>query len=1285
MVGVKCPIPACEFETDDLDAAIVAALISTHAKVHDTSVTPAKAEKVKRPTVSSAGTSEEWTYFLSRWKDYVDATKIKDKELIIQLLECCDETLRRDLTRAQGGSLTTKTEEIVLAAIRQLAVREENTMVARVTLNNMTQDREETVRSFGARLRGQAGVCKFVLKCNNCDTDVNYADAILRDVLTRGLYDSEIQLELLGDQNQNMTLEQVFKFVEAKEAGRRSASKLMDSQGAESASSSYRCNKNADRLKVDKPKVETREVCSYCGKTGHGVRAPPCIRQRECVAYGQTCQKCTLKNHLPSMCRSSKSTNKKHTTEHEGAVFNSLCVAMDYNSSFENKVINLDHHVYDNLNNTWTKKSSQPQPYVNVSVETKVEDYKSLGYASNFPSKPRKITVSAMADTGCQSCLAGIKIAHRLGLNERNLIPVTLKMHAANNRNIKILGATILRFSGTNSAGEMFETRQVVYITDSSDKLFLSREACTALGIITDNFPAIGVTKSDEGISTNTVDSSKVHDISCDCPRRELPPPMPTQLPFPATEEHRADIQQYILDRYKSSTFNTCEHQPLPLMTGPPMKLMVDTNATPVAHHTPVPVPLHLQDEVKSGLDQDVCLGVIEPVPTGEPVTWCHRMVVCAKKNGTPRRTVDFQALNTHAVRETHHTQSPFHQARSVPHGMKKTVFDAWNGYHSVPIIEEDRHLTTFITPWGRYRYRTAPQGYIASGDGYTRRFNEIVSDIPKKTKCVDDALLWGDNIEESFFQACHWLETCGNNGITLNPEKFVFAQDCVEFAGFEITPNSVRPCQKYLKAIVDFPTPKNITDVRSWFGLINQVSYAFSMTDRMLPFRELLKPGTPFRWDHLLEEAFQESKAVIVSEIEQGVRIFDPSKSTCLATDWSKDGIGFWLFQKHCECAKTTPFCCTDGWKITLVGSRFTSATESRYAPVEGEALAVADALEKARYIVLGCNDLVIAVDHKPLLKIFGDRSLENIPNARLRNLKEKTLRYKFKMLYVPGAKHRAADAVSRHPSGDAETTVLIDDIAYISRYTSDSDVLCLPTFIYSSYDTQTSDFVRDDTDEAALYSSAMNAITNLQCVTWDKVRTATSGDVEMHRLVETIESGMPDKRTSLPPSIRDYFPLRDQLSTVDGVAIYKDRIIVPPSLRKDILTALHSAHQGVTSMISRAETSVFWPGITSDIISLRNKCNHCNRMAPSQPSAPPTPTVPPLYPFQCVCADFFHYKGGNYLVIVDRYSNWPIVERAAKGSQGLIDCLRKTFVTLGIPDELASDGGPEFVATNT
>ena len=221
-------------------------------------------------------------------------------------------------------------------------------------------------------------------------------------------------------------------------------------------------------------------------------------------------------------------------------------------------------------------------------------------------------------------------------------------------------------------------------------------------------------------------------------------------------------------------------------------------------------------------------MGVLEPVPVGKPVTWCHRMVICAKKNGKPRRTIDFQSLNSHATRETHHTQSPFHQARSVPHGKKKTVFDAWNGYHSVPLHPDDRHYTTFITPWGRYQYCTAPQGYIASGDGYSRRYDEVVASFPQKTKCIDDTLLWSDTIHDCFFQAARWLDICGKHGITLNPEKFMLAQDEVEFAGFKITNDIVHPCKKFLRAITAFPTPKNITDVRSWFGLVNQVAYTY-------------------------------------------------------------------------------------------------------------------------------------------------------------------------------------------------------------------------------------------------------------------------------------------------------------------------------------------------------------------------------------------------------------------------------------------------------------------------
>lgn len=91
----------------------------------------------------------------------------------------------------------------------------------------------------------------------------------------------------------------------------------------------------------------------------------------------------------------------------------------------------------------------------------------------------------------------------------------------------------------------------------------------------------------------------------------------------------------------------------------------------------------------------------------------------------------------------------------------------------------------------------------------------------------------------------------------------------------------------------------------------------------------------------------------------------------------------------------------------------------ESRYAAIEGEALAVAEALQRCRHFILGCTDLFIAVDHKPLVRIFGDRALADISNARLRNLKEKTLPYSFKMVYIPGVRNCTSDALSRHPSG--------------------------------------------------------------------------------------------------------------------------------------------------------------------------------------------------------------------------------------------------------------------------
>ena len=394
----------------------------------------------------------------------------------------------------------------------------------------------------------------------------------------------------------------------------------------------------------------------------------------------------------------------------------------------------------------------------------------------------------------------------------------------------------------------------------------------------------------------------------------------------------------------------------------------------------------------------------------------------------------------------------------------------------------------------------------------------------------------------------------------------------------------------------------------------------------------------------------FENSKRIIIQEITSGVQIFERNRPTILATDWSRTGIGFWLLQKHCTCAGRSPMCCATGWKTTLVGSRFTTGAESRYAPVEGEALAVADALEKARFFVLGCSDLTVVVDHKPLLKILGDRSLADLPNARLRNLKEKTLRFKFDVRFIPGVKNRVPDAASRYPTGTPVGMILPDDVTI---------------------------------DDAGSVAAA--AITTIRSVTWERVREATASDPAMLRLLELVEEGLPDHRHEMPEELREYHSLRDGMYTSDGVILYDQRVVIPPSLRDEVLQSLHGAHQGVGMMLARAAVSVYWPGITAAIRRARERCPACNRNAPSQPRAPPKDISPPEYPFQQLCADYFTYKSRTYLVVVDRYSNWPIVERAQEGGAGLRDCLYRVFSTFGIAEELTSDGGPEFTAHAT
>ena len=854
----------------------------------------------------------------------------------------------------------------------------------------------------------------------------------------------------------------------------------------------------------------------------------------------------------------------------------------------------------------WRVADALPHPTLSLQVSTDLVAYDEFDILPPPASSARQEVV---ADSGAQVCIMGINRLHQMGLRKRDLIPVQRRVQAANGEDLTILGALFLTYTGY-----------------------------------------------DKGVPVKT----------CGCLLRTTPPPRPAQLPFSPTPENTPKMRNWLVNRFASSSFNKCPHQPLPAMPGPPMEITVDPKARAYVTRRPANTPLHWKEEISSQLKRDEMLGVIERVPPNTPVTWMHPTVYTPKADGSPRRTVDLQSLNKYCVRDTHHCIPPAQQARSVPPNTVRTVLDAWNGFHSIEIREEDRHLTTFLTEEGRFRYKRAPMGFLASQDAYTHRYDNIIADVERKTKCVDDTLLWDDrdDLGKHWWRIIDYLILTGSNGVTLHPEpeKFQFSTTSVNFAGFHLSESAVRPLPKYLDAIATFPRPANIQDARSWFGLVTQVAHYGRLTDLMAPFRPLLSPKTAFDWTPELEAAFQHSRAAIVQEIRDGVEIFDLKRKTCLTPDWSKQGIGYWLRQKHCECDSVIPGCCPTGWRVTLAGSRFLRDAEQRYAPIEGEALAVAWALEDTKFFSLGCKDLVVATDHKPLVKILGDRCLGDNDNMRIFRLKQRTLKWRFQIVHIPGHLISASDATSRHPAGAQQ----FDDPAHV--------LAILRVDLPDSFSV-----------DGMVLASASAGIGSLGAVTWPRVRTATQNDNDLVQLRGMIESGFPESRNQLPENLQPYWQHRNDLYVTDGVIMKGHRILIPPVLRPQVLEILHAAHQGTARMASRAQASVFWPGASVDIDNVRRRCIDCWRMAPSQSHMPPATPMVPTAPFQAVAADYFHIQGKHYLVIVDRFSGWPHIVFQPSGAKDLVKVLIAYFSTFGVSAELGSDGGPEFTARET
>ena len=157
-------------------------------------------------------------------------------------------------------------------------------------------------------------------------------------------------------------------------------------------------------------------------------------------------------------------------------------------------------------------------------------------------------------------------------------------------------------------------------------------------------------------------------------------------------------------------------------------------------------------------------------------------------------------------------------------------------------------------------------------------------------------------------------------------------------------------------------------------------------------------------------------------------------------------------------------------------------------------------------------------------------------------------------------------------------------------------------------------------------------------------------------------------------------YWEKRSHFSVVDDLLLYDERIVIPRSLRLEILNCIHTGHLGITKCRARAQASVWWSGLSMQIENMVANCSTCAKNRP-EPKEPLMSTSFPSRPWERLATDLFELEGKVYLIVVVYYSRWFEIRRLKdQSSARVISVLKELFSTHGIPDIIVSDNGPQF-----
>ena len=396
-----------------------------------------------------------------------------------------------------------------------------------------------------------------------------------------------------------------------------------------------------------------------------------------------------------------------------------------------------------------------------------------------------------------------------------------------------------------------------------------------------------------------------------------------------------------------------------------------------------------------------------------------------------------------------------------------------------------------------------------------------------------------------------------------------------------------------------------------------------------METIRELQSIKRSFVWLPEHQVAFEKLKEIICKEDGPVLAFYDAERPVELHTDASRTGLGYALLQPD-RTGKTRLISCS---------SRFLSKAEDNYAVCELEALAIQYAIQKCDLYLSG-RHFDVFTDHKPLVSIFKKKNISEIDNKRLQRILSKLTGYSFTVKWVAGSTNAIADALSRQPlfAAESNTDILEEEVTVRKLQVYEDPAL-------------------------------------------EKFQVEAKSDPNYQLVMAALTAGKDPK--NLPPGHPGqlFTSVWDELSKDGDLMIYQStRIVVPKSLRKEVLQTMHVQHQGIGKTRELANELYWWPGISNEIKQMISQCETCAVFKPSQ-QRETLQQSSASRPMEAISTDLAQEFGKHFLITVDRYSGYPFVDELKRlDTSAVTDELEDKFLDYGNPNAIRSDDGPQF-----